>query len=183
MRNTQNPILNLPSAALVLCRAVVMTSLCLLPACGCKSQSASAMEDDNDHDHDHAGHHAPAHKPKDLPEAVKRLRELNHKIELMVARGKRQSLVEDRTLPIALDIATWLPEIAADSDLPEPLWNAVNRQSEIIVANYRQVVNSAEEAPSAPMNSAVAANDQPITVLEKLLTEADPRWFKRGLGL
>ena len=101
----------------------------------------------------------------------------------MVARGKRQSLVEDRTLPIALDIATWLPEIAADSDLPEPLWNAVNRQSEIIVANYRQVVDSAEEAPSAPMNSAVAANDQPITVLEKLLTEADPRWFKRGLGL
>ncbi len=183
MRNTKNPILNLPSAALVLCQAVVMTSLCLLPACGCKSESASAMEDDHDHDHDddHAGHHAPAHKPKDLPEAVKRLRELNEKVELMVGRGKRQSLVEDKTLPIALDIATWLPEIAADSDLPEPLWNTVNSQSEIIVANYRKVVDSAEDTPSGPLTSAVAANNQPIAELEKLLAEADPRWFRRGL--
>ncbi len=183
MRNTQNPILNLPSAALVLCPAIVMASLCLLPACGCKSEPASAMEDDHDHDHDHdhAGHHAPAHKPKDLPEAVKRLRELNDKVELMVGRGKRQSLVEDRTLPIALDIATWLPEIAADSDLPEPLWNTVNRQSEIIVAHYRQVIDSAEDTPGGPLRSAEAANDQPITELEKILAGADPGWFRRGL--
>jgi len=180
MRNTQNPSSNLPSAALLFCRAVVMTSVCLLPASGCKSEPATATADD--HDDDHAGHHAPAHKPKDLPEAVKRLRELNDKVELMVVRGKRQSLVEDRTLPIALDIATWLPEIAADSDLPERLWNTVNRQSEIIVANYRKVVDSAEATSSGPTTSAVAGNDQPITELEKVLSEADPRWFSRGLA-
>ncbi len=180
MRSTPQPIVNMPSIALVFCRAVVLTSLCLLPAGGCKSEPASAIADEDDHDH--AGHHAPAHKPKDLPEAVKRLRELNHKVELMVAAGKRQSLVEDRTLPIALDIATWLPEIAGDSDLPERPWNTVNGQSELIVANYRKVIDSAEDTPKGSLTSAVAANNQPIAELEKLLAEANPRWFNWRLA-
>ena len=31
-----------------------------------------------------------------------------------------------KTLQIAMDIANWLPEIAADSDMPEGPWNKVN---------------------------------------------------------
>jgi hypothetical protein len=149
---------------LINCGAIVVMSVCVLSTCGCmsKSESASASADHDD-DHEHAGHHAPAHKPKDLPEAVKRLRELNRQIEVAVSQGKRPSLIEDRTLPIALDIATWLPEIAGDSDLPRPLWNKVNSQCEIIVVNYRKVLDSAPDAQQDSVVSAVRANEQPIT--------------------
>lgn len=166
----------------IYCGAIVVMSVCVLSACGCmsKSESASASADHDD-DHEYAGHHAPAHKPKDLPEALKRLRELNRQIEVAVNQGKRASLSEDRTLPIALDIATWLPEIAGDSDLPVGLWNKVNSQSEIIVVNYRKVLESAPDAQKESVISAVRANEQPIAELEKVIAEADPSWFHRTL--
>src|SRR5207237_2588964 len=85
----------------------------------------------------------PAHKPKAFPEAVRRLRELNDQIGRNVVQGQPGSLPDDKTLHVALDIANWLPEIAGDSDMPEPPWNEVNARSATIVADYRAVLSGA----------------------------------------
>lgn len=167
-----------------LCAAVII-GLGILPVCGCKQEPASAATAGHDHDRDeadepeHGGHHNPAHRPKDLPAAVKRLRELNHELDIIVNRGKGTTPAEDHTLPIALDIATWLPEIAADSDLPKPMWDKVSSQSEVIVSNYRSVLDASAKAQPGGATSAVRANEQPIAVLEKVIAEADPRWFRK----
>ncbi len=47
----------------------------------------------------------------------------------MVADREAGPSAGQKTLAIALDIANWLPEIAADSDMPETPWNEVNAQS------------------------------------------------------
>ena len=79
-------------------------------------------------------------------------------------------------LEIALDIANWLPEIAADSDMPETPWNEVNARSARLVADYQALVTSAANA-RAEMDQANAE----IGNLEKLLLACDPRWFE-GTG-
>ena len=84
---------------------------------------------------------------------------------------------------VALDIANWLPEIAADSDMPEPPWNDVNARAVTIVADY-QAIRSGAAAGDAHNRVEDAA--QAISDLESLLAAADPRWFAgnaRGGGV
>src|SRR5262249_44477586 len=129
----------------------------------------------------HTGHVIPAHKPKSFPDAVHRLRELNGRIGLKVSERKLDSLLEDRTLPIALDIATWLPEIAADSDLPEGLWNKVDGLSGIIVADYKKILAGVATG-DGPVSTAATVDDAGRTILdlETLLAGTDPHWFDGG---
>jgi hypothetical protein len=152
----------------------ILVSMCLLAlmSAGCRGDHPA----EGDHDEDHIGHVIPAHKPKDFPAAVHKLRELNRAIDAGITGGQTRALVDDRTLPIALDIATWLPEIAADSDMPEKPWNAVNTQSETLVAAYKHLVGGADDAGRAAKEA-----DRSVAALEGLLAEADPRWFEDGV--
>lgn len=127
---------------------------------------------------EHIGHVIPAHKPKDFPAAVRRLRELERTIDEEMAGGRMKALVDDRTLPIALDIATWLPEIAADSDMPETPWDAVNKHSEALVATYKGLLDRANGVGPGDTSLAAAEAGRSISALEGLLAESDPAWFE-----
>ena len=114
-------------------RSVVATA-CLIGLAGCHAENP--RDNANGHEEEHAGHVIPAHKPKTFPDAVHRLRELNDQF-------RSGSATDRKSLGIALDIANWLPEIAADSDLPEPQWNEVNARSARLVADYQELVSGA----------------------------------------
>jgi hypothetical protein len=140
--------------------AVVVAAL--LAAAGCGGDSPGA---DDDHDDGHAGHVIPAHRPKTFPDAVRRLRELNDRI----GRGPARE-----TTGIALDIANWLPEIAAESDMPPGPWDEVNARSAELVSDYRTILaGPAAGDPGAPARHAGEA----IAGLEGILAAADGRWF------
>ena len=127
----------------------------------------------------HVGHVIPSHKPKDFPSAVRRLRELNDQIASKIAEGRARSLVSEETLPIALDIANWLPEIAAGCDMPEPPWDEVNARSEALVPDFQKLIAGAtiDDRPADAPALATEASTI-IKALETLLDSADPRWFE-----
>jgi hypothetical protein len=150
--------------------------VCFLALTGCRRDPHSAGEREGLEEH--VGHVIPAHKPKDFPSAVRRLRELNDQIVSKLADGKARSLVAEKTLPIALDIANWLPEIAAGCDMPEPPWNEVNARSATLVADYQKIMTGAA-SDNRPADSPALTIEASTTIkaLETLLDSADPRWF------
>jgi hypothetical protein len=81
---------------------------------------------------------------------------------------------ELKILPIALDIAYWLPEIAADSDMPREPWDDVNDCSARLVADYQAAATGASGAARREFEHA----NVEIGKLEKLLETCNPRWFE-----
>ncbi len=144
---------------------------CLLVLAGCRGEHSPG--ESNDSEEDHIGHVIPAHKPKTFPQAVDRLRELNDQFLRDGGAGKAGSSLDEKNLHIALDIANWLPEIAADSDMPKPPWDEVNVRSAAIVADYRAIVSG----DAGNVRSEVAHAGVEIGKLEALLLSSDPRWF------
>ena len=118
---------------------------------------------------EHAGHVIPVHKPKNFPEGVRRLRELNDQFNRDVVEGRR----DKKALHVALDVATWLPEIAADSDMPEAKWNEVNLRSSSLVEDYQERLSDA----SANARGLVEAANVEIGHLGQLLLACDSKWF------
>lgn len=147
----------------------------LLILAGCRGEHSPGEHDDHD-DHDHIGHVIPAHKPKTYPDAVHRLRELNDAIAGGAGGGGPSAALDAKTLEIALDIANWLPEIAAESEMPPAPWNEVNARSAALVADYQSLLPRAGAMAADP---AAAARDagRVITELETALAAADPKWF------
>jgi hypothetical protein len=149
---------------------------CWLALSGCVA--GHSYGESQSHEEEHVGHVIPAHKPKTFPDAVRRLRELNDRIGLDAAEGRPDA----KTLQVALDIANWLPEIAADSDMPEAPWNAVNSRSAALVGDYQGVLSGAPGNTRGVLGNA----DVEIRNLEQLLAASDPRWFdetgKRGVA-
>jgi hypothetical protein len=147
-------------------------SACLVMVAGCREQSSPGG--DNGHDENHASHVIPAHKPKTFPDAVRRLREMNDQMFRGGVKEDPGSSLDEKTLQMALDIANWLPEIAADSDMPERPWNEVNARSGALVMDYQVIITGAADGARF---KAVHGAGQAISDLEKLLAQADPRWF------
>ena len=141
-----------------------LAAACLLALAGCRGESSPG-----DHE-DHIGHVIPAHKPKTFPAAVQRLRELNDQIGREVGAGPPG----EKTLHIALDIANWLPEIAADCDMPETPWNVEGARSAALAADYQAILSS--PAAGTVANELEYAG-KAIAELEALLASADTRWF------
>jgi hypothetical protein len=152
--------------------AMGAAGLLLLAVAGCRGQHSPGQ--DGDHDEGHVGHVIPAHKPKTFPEAVRRLRELNDRIARVSSRAGTAASPGDGTLNIALDIANWLPEIAAESDMPEKPWYEVNGRSATIVADYRTILSGASTEDGG---QSVRDANEAISGLERILDAADPRWF------
>jgi hypothetical protein len=154
-------------------RAAVATA-CLIMFAGCHGENSRG--DAKGNEEEHAGHVIPAHKPKTFPDAVRRLRELND-LFLRDGTGKVSGSPSGPTeLQIALDIANWLPEIAADSDMPETPWNEVNARSARLTAEYQALM-----ANTANAQTEVEQANVEIGQLEKLLLTCDTRWFQ-GTG-
>ncbi len=144
---------------------------CLLAPAGCREQGSAGAAG---HDDEHAGHVIPAHKPRTFPDAVRRLRELNDQIVRNTGDGRTGTSSQQKTLQVALDIANWLPEIAADCDMPEAPWNKVHAQSAALVADYQTIIST---GASGNVRQRVDGAGKAIAELEALLAAADPRWF------
>ncbi len=145
---------------------------CLLPVAGC--DSARSQGEAGRHDEHHIGHVIPAHKPRSFPQAVARCRELNNQIKERVARGNPNPSIDPQLLSVALDIANWLPEIAAASDMPPSPWNEVHARAADLASAYETV----RRGGSLPeVQTAMKQANESITALESLLGSADSRWF------
>jgi hypothetical protein len=149
-----------------------LVAACLFVLAGCHRENSPG--DANGQGEDHAGHIIPAHKPKTFPDAVRRLRELNDQFLQRGIGGEGGPSTEPKSLMIALDIANWLPEIAADSDMPETPWNEVNTRSARLVADYQELNTGSTDNARRELEQA----DAEIGNLEKLLRACEPRWFQ-----
>jgi hypothetical protein len=130
----------------------------------------------HDHDHDHAEHVDPAHRPADFPEAVARLLAGHEAAAAALAAG-RNDAAHDEHLPILSDLARWLPEIAADSDLPEAAWNRVAQAASTLQSVYESVHTTLDaDGPVPPERLAQAR--APLLELQGVLKGADPAWFE-----
>jgi hypothetical protein len=152
-------------------RRAALAIIYLIALAGCQAENSPGHA--NGHEEDHAGHVIPAHKPKTFPDAVRRLRELNDQFLHPAAGEESGSSTDHKSLGIALDIANWLPEIAADSDMPETPWNEVNMRSARLVADYQEVTAGNAGIARRELEQANAE----IGNLEKLLLACKPSWF------
>lgn len=114
--------------------SLVLSALLL----GCQpADPASDGDQDHGHSHGHSHDHADDHdqfhgrdhetaayRPKDFAEAVESISRFNREIADALSNGKPQ--LADEAVDQLLDIARWLPEIAADSDMLEDQWNEVD---------------------------------------------------------
>jgi len=149
-----------------------LAAVCLIGLGGCRGDHSPGEA--NGSDENHAGHVIPAHKPKTFPEAVRSLKKLNDQIVREVAAGQPGAPADEKTVHHALDVANWLPEIAADSDMPEKPWNEVNTRSAALVGDYKTVLSGV-----AAGNTVHALHDaeKEIADLASLLDASDNRWF------
>jgi hypothetical protein len=162
------PILpRIPSAHHVV--AVGTAVLIALAGCDSKNSPGEAIG----HEEEHAGHVIPAHKPKAFPDAVRQLRKLNDQLLRQGSEEGSEASTGPSNLQIALDTANWLPEIAADSDMPEPPWNEGNARSARLVADYQTLI----AGDAAHARTELEQADAEIGKLEKLLLSCEPRWF------
>ncbi len=149
------------------CRTALVAGY-LLALVGCQGEHSPGESEE-----DHVGHVIPAHKPKAFPQAVVRLRELNDQFLRDGVAGKAGSSRDDKSLHIALDIAKWLPEIAADSEMPEAPWDDVNNRSATIAADYEAILSG----DAGDVKREVEGAGVEIGKLEGVLRACDPRWF------
>ncbi|MFO0888148.1 MAG: hypothetical protein U0790_03260 [Isosphaeraceae bacterium] len=138
-------------------RMAALTVLVLLSGCGSETSPGQ----------DHVGHVIPAHKPRTFSEAVRSLKSLDESLAL--ASGAPQP--GDQTLEKAIDVAGWLPEVAAESDMPEGPWEEVDRLAGALVSAYRS--RRASPGRGEPTH----ASQGLVAELEKILEQADPHWF------
>ncbi len=89
----------------------------LVCAAGCGESKESLHEMD---------HVTPAHWPSDLTDAA-------HKLQERLARLKTSSAEADAAMALKelKDLVGWVPEVAADTDLPEKDWDKLYTSSEI----------------------------------------------------
>lgn len=74
------------------------------------------------HDEEHLEHHVPAHRPAGFTEAVD---QIEQRFQAIRSGGH----VPDESLSELSDILSWLPEIAADSDMRRKDWEQVDALS------------------------------------------------------
>lgn len=85
----------------------------------------------DEHGHDHGHSHGPAYKPDTFEEALK---EIKHRLSHMKSdiKGGHLDHVEEEMGKLK-EFINWLPELAADSDLPEKEWNQVNAETKTML--------------------------------------------------
>jgi hypothetical protein len=139
---------------------------------GCRSEPTSEA----DHD-EHAEHVIPVHRPKDFPDGVRALRDLNNALQAVLKERGTPALRSSEVLSKADDIAGWLPEIAAESDMPEKTWNEVNTASLSLANGYTALRKGGQDA-----SATLEASDKQIRTLEAIAAKASPHWFDKFVG-
>jgi hypothetical protein len=137
--------------------------------------ASAGCGDDHEHDHDHAAHVDPAHRPENFPDAVDRLI-AGHEASRVALSAGRVDEAHDELLPIQRDLVKWLPEVAADSDMPEGAWNRVDALSARLLAAYEPVLADLD-AGRPVAGDRLAPAEPALEDLRTLRDEADPSWF------
>jgi len=164
----------LPFRKMLLLFVIAMVPLGL----GCQAHSEArdepgAPSDDHDHLHEHS-HDIPAHRPRDFGAAAAAVRKLHNFVIEELDEGHADHAHE--AIDHLIDIARWFPEIAADSDLPEAQWNAVNADAQALRREYTSLERSIRKHPASIDRQPLAGLEAIIQRLEKLAEGGD--WNK-----
>lgn len=146
-------------STLTLRRIVLLTGCAMLCFNGCSPQreatnssSAAVGKDESHEDHDH---HIPEHRPKDYPDAV---RQLTRRIELVRGEARHPAHAMDELKKLR-DVITWLPELAADSDLKKREWDRIHelakRLDRLVPADVPAFLE--QTAPGSASRAAITA--------------------------
>ena len=104
----------------------------------------------------HLEHSVPAHKPHSFAEAV----------EELIRRSQQVNPVQNpREFEELRDIVRWIPELAADSDLPEPDWTTACIAAEELSRALDNLQTSSDPESLADIS-------QPIKTLDTLVEAA-----------
>ncbi len=110
-------------------RTSTVLLLFLLGLGGCGGDAESSKRSHFEHDHDVA-----EHWPRDLVDTANKIRQRLDRLET------DSSDVVHLSEQI-VDLISWVPEIAADTDLPEERWLPIYHASETLTANLRSAGN------------------------------------------
>ncbi|HEV7998703.1 MAG TPA: hypothetical protein VGP63_02410 [Planctomycetaceae bacterium] len=89
-------------------------------------------------------HHTPAHKPQDLASALAALHERCSKL---LKSSVSKPTDAQKELDQTRDIASWLPELAADSDLSRAEWDRINEHSKKLLQSLEELARGGSADP------------------------------------
>jgi len=116
------------------CLAVSLTGCFRAPTSVVDADSPSGDPHSHDHDEFHQyDHDVPEHKPHTFAEGIASMRKHHEQLIAAENEGGEQAR---QALGILIDLARWLPELDADSDMREEPWNRVNAASGTLRAAY-----------------------------------------------
>ncbi|MEM9352310.1 MAG: hypothetical protein AAGA92_04800 [Planctomycetota bacterium] len=111
------------------------TSVCLASLAGCGTSGESDSEHSHGHEHDHD--HGHSHRPESLHEAVAELESLSEAIRTAIVDGDPKD-AHDPLHEIGYLLEA-IPDVAAETDLPEEEWNAVKAASEQLFDAFAEI--------------------------------------------
>ncbi|WP_417735125.1 hypothetical protein [Rosistilla oblonga] len=114
-----------------ICNGIVLTGLLLLAGCGDEQTAKTSLFE---HDHEVA-----EHWPDNFADAAVKLR------QRLDASADETADAKQAEAEIA-DIVSWVPEIAADTDLSEQDWIPLDNAAESLMANLRSSGNELTDA-------------------------------------
>ncbi len=141
-------------------------------------EHGDADHDHDDHGHDHGHSHIiHSHKPRTYPQAVAQLRRDHDR--LILAFGGASPEVLAKQLSETYDVTRWLPSIAGDSDMPEPLWIRVRDQSERnLLPIYREALNRVQRGDRYDYRAQADQVEGAIDELQEVLDASEPEWYR-----
>jgi len=100
------------------------------------------------HGEEHLEHHVPAHRPSGFTDAVDQIERRFDSIQQAARSGES---VSDQSISELRDIVTWLPEIAADSDMRRDTWEQIDAHSSRMLESLKSWKTSSDldELPDA----------------------------------
>ena len=139
---------------------LALALVCPIPLAGCGPTDSSAQADVHDHGHEHEHEHS--HKPESLHAAVAELTSIREAVRSAIVDGDPHDAHEP--LHEVGELLEAIPDVAAETDLPEEEWEAVKAANERLFeafgaidrafhvkdgdkkAAYEKVANELEEA-------------------------------------
>jgi len=147
---------------------------CLAAASFLAGCGESAVDTVSDPEAPEVGHHHDDHhdhhdeKPAGIDRALEEVRELRAEVEM--------SLSEDSTghasecVKVLLDIVKLLPEVAADSDMPERDWVRTKQLAENLAKQHQAVGVAIREGDYGKANSLLLSADTEIAKLDEIVS-------------
>lgn len=147
---------------------VMLLSVCL----GCSQETeSSSHHDEHGHHHDHD--HGHSERPESLQAAITELVVIRDNIRNSMENDDPESAHEP--LHQAGELLQVMPELAADTDLPESEWNSINEQIDRLLDAFGKLdlafhddsdPQAAYESTSSAIDEGVAAMQAKLALLE-----------------